>query len=255
MHDRGKSDGPVVPVKPPNNAVRTVAEAVEERGPAKGNTAGETRPGRRAGKSAPTSLDRVREAAQRDKKARFTALLHHVDRDRLRVAYRALRPEAAPGVDGVTWEAYGQDLEANLENLLQRLHRGSYRARPSRRAYIAKADGRQRPLGIASLEDKILQRAVVEVVNAIYETDFVGFSYGFRPGRNPHHALDALTAGILWKKVNWVLDADICDFFTSLDHSWLLKFLEHRIADRRILRLIRMVERRSHRARQVVRDH
>jgi RNA-directed DNA polymerase len=239
MHDRGKSDSPVVPGKPPNNAAEAVAEAVEERGLAKGNTASDTRPGRRAGQGAPSELDRVRDAARRDRNARFTALLHHVDLDRLRVAYRALRPEAARGVDGVTWEAYGQDLEANLLDLHRRLHRGSYRARPSRRAFIPKADGRQRPLGIASLEDKILQRAVVEVLNAIYEMDLLGISYGFRPGRSPQNALDALATGVLRKKVNWVLDADVRDFFTTIDHSWLMKFLEHRIADRRILRLIR----------------
>jgi len=185
------------------------------------------------------ALDRVREVARKDKEARFTALLHHVDHDRLRSAYRAIRPQAAPGVDGVTWAAYGQDLEANLSDLHERLHAGRYRAKPSRRVYIPKADGRLRPLGIASLEDKIVQRAVVEVLNAIYEVDFLGFSYGFRPGRGPHDALDALAAGILRKKVNWVLDADIRDFFTSLDQSWLQKFLEHRIADERVLRLIR----------------
>jgi len=184
-------------------------------------------------------LDRVREVARKDKEARFTALLHHVDHDRLRSAYRAIRPQAAPGVDGVTWAAYGQDLEANLSDLHERVHAGRYRARPSRRVYIPKADGRLRPLGIASLEDKIVQRAVVEVLNAIYEVDFVGFSYGFRPGRGPHDALDALAAGILKRKVNWVLDADIRDFFTSLDQSWLQRFLEHRIADERVLRLIR----------------
>ncbi|MCA1682269.1 MAG: group II intron reverse transcriptase/maturase, partial [Actinobacteria bacterium] len=181
----------------------------------------------------------MREVARRDKEARFTALLHHVTVERLRAAYRAIRPQAAAGVDGVTWEVYGQDLEANLQDLHCRLHAGSYRARPSRRSYIPKADGRLRPLGIASVEDKILQRAVVEVLNAVYETDFRGFSYGFRPGRNPHQALDALTVGIWRKKVNWVLDADIRDFFTSLDHGWLEKFLEHRIADKRVLRLIR----------------
>ncbi len=142
-------------------------------------------------------------------------------------------------MDGVTWENYGQDLENNLRSLLARVHSGAYRASPSRRAYIPKADGRQRPLGIATLEDKVLQRAVVEVLNAIYEEDFLGFSYGFRPGRSPHHALDALSVGIERKKVNWVLDADLRDFFTSLDHSWLEKFLEHRIADKRVLRLIR----------------
>ena len=144
---------------------------------------------------APSALDRVREVARRDKEARFTALLHHVDVARLRAAYWAIRPQAAPGVDGVTWSTYGQDLEANLGDLHRRVHTGRYRARPSRRVYIPKADGRQRPLGIASLEDKILQRAVVEVLNAIYEEDFVGFSYGFRPGRSPHDALDALNVG------------------------------------------------------------
>jgi group II intron reverse transcriptase/maturase len=165
-------------------------------------------------------------------------LLHHVDFNRLWKAYWAIRPEAAPGVDGVTWQDYGQDLEGNLRDLLARVHSGAYRASPSRRVYIPKADGRQRPLGIATVEDKILQRAVVEVLNAIYEEDFLGFSYGFRPGRSPHYALDALAAGITTKKVNWVLDADISDFFTKLDHAWLQKFLEHRIADRRVLRLI-----------------
>jgi RNA-directed DNA polymerase len=184
-------------------------------------------------------LDRVREVAQKDKDARFSALLHHVDFNRLWKTYWAIRPEAAPGVDGVTWEDYGQDLEGNLSILLERVHSGAYRASPSRRVYIPKADGRQRPLGIATVEDKILQRAVVEVLNAIYEEDFLGFSYGFRPGRSPHHALDALSVGIERKKVNWVLDADISDFFTSLDHGWLEKFLEHRIADKRVLRLIR----------------
>jgi len=180
----------------------------------------------------------VRRVAQQDKEARFTALLHHVDLDCLRAAYRALKPMAAPGVDGVTWVDYGQSLEGNLRDLHGRVHRGSYRARPSRRAYISKADGRLRPLGIAALEDKILQRAVVEVLGAIYETDFLGFSYGFRPGRSPHHALDALAVGITRKKVGWVLDADIRDFFSKLDQVWLKTFLGHRIADSRVLRLI-----------------
>jgi len=181
----------------------------------------------------------VRQVSQQDKDARFTALLHHVDVDRLRAAYRALRPKAAPGVDGVTWETYGQDLERNLWDLHARVHRGSYRAKPSRRAYVPKRDGRLRPLGIAALEDKILQRAVVEVLNGIYEADFRGFSYGFRPGRSQHDALDALAAGLDKKKVNWVLDADISNFFTSLNQSWLERFLEHRIADKRVLQLIR----------------
>jgi len=156
----------------------------------------------------PNGLDRVREVARRDKDARFTALLHHVDLHRLRAAYRAIRPQAAPGVDGVRWATYGQDLEVNLQDLLARVHSGTYRASPSRRAYIPKADGRQRPLGIATLEDKIVQRAVVEVLNAIYEVDFCGFSYGFRPGRSPHDALDALATGITRKKVNWVVRRD-----------------------------------------------
>ena len=238
MHERGKSDSPVVPAKLPNNTGLPVAEVAEERGLAKGNAASKTRPGLSAGMSASSALDRVRRVAQNDREARFTALLHHVDVDRLRVAYGALNPRAATGVDGVTWRAYGQDLEENLRGLHGRVHRGSYRPRPSRRAYIPKADGRLRPLGIAALEDKILQRAVVEVLNAIYETDFVGFSYGFRSGRSPHDALDALAVGIARRKVNWVLDADLRDFFTSLDHGWLQKFLEHRIADRRMLRLL-----------------
>jgi group II intron reverse transcriptase/maturase len=180
----------------------------------------------------------VREVARRDKDARFTALLHHVSLERLVPAYWALSPKAAPGVDGVTWQDYGQDLVANLRDLHDRVHSGRYRARPSRRAYIPKADGRLRPLGIAALEDKILQRAVVEVLNAVYEADFLGFSYGFRPGRGPHDALDALAVGIERRKVNWVLDADIRDFFTSVDRGWLERFLRHRIADERVLRLI-----------------
>ena len=239
MNEHGKSDSLVVPAKPPNKAVQAVAEAVEERRLAKENTTGKTRPGHRAGPGASSVLDRVRHVAQGDKQARFTALLHHVSVDRLRAAFWVIRPKAAPGVDGVTWAAYRQDLEDNLHDLHVRLHAGRYRVKPSRRVYIPKADGRQRPLGIASLEDKIVQRAVVEVLNAIYETDFLGFSYGFRPGRGPHHALDALAVGIERKRVNWVLDADVRDFFNQLDHSWLERFLEHRIADKRVLRLIR----------------
>jgi RNA-directed DNA polymerase len=238
MHERGKSDSPVVPAKASNKPARAGAEALEERGLAKGNTDSKTRPGLSAGVSVPSALERVREAAQKDKDARFTALLHHVTVDRLRAAYRAIRPGAAPGVDRVTWHEYGQELEGNLRDLHRRAQRGSYRARPSRRVYIPKTDGRLRPLGIAALEDKILQRAVVEVLNAIYETDFLGFSYGFRPGRSQHHALDALAAGIKTRRVNWVLDADIRDFFTSVDQRWLGQFLEHRIADQRVLRLI-----------------
>ena len=239
MHERGQSDGRIVPVKRSNKAGGPVAEAVEERRPAKGNTDDSTRPGHSAGPGVPSGLARVREVARRDKDARFTALLHHVTPERLRAAYRAIRPQAAAGIDGVTWASYGQDLEANLTDLHARVQGGAYRAKPSRRVYIPKADGRLRPLGIASLEDKIVQRAVVEVLNAIYEEDFLGFSYGFRPGRKPHDALDALAVGIYKKKVNWILEADIRSFFTELDQAWLMKFLEHRIADGRVLRLIR----------------
>jgi group II intron reverse transcriptase/maturase len=180
----------------------------------------------------------VRKVARKDKSARFTALLHHVTIDQLRDAFLALKRKGAPGVDGVTWEQYAEDLEGHLRDLHARLHRGAYRAKPSRRVFIPKADGRQRPLGIASLEDKVVQRAVVEVLNAVYETDFLGFSYGFRPGRSQHQALDALTVGIRRGKVNWLLDADIRGFFDAIDRGWMVKFVEHRIADRRILRLI-----------------
>jgi RNA-directed DNA polymerase len=238
MDEHEKSDSPVVPTNLPNKATTVAAEAGEERGLAEGNTDSTTRPGHSAGQDVPNGLDRVRQAARRDKDVRFTALLHHVDLDRLWAAFVAINHNAAPGVDKVTWDAYGQDLRANLEDLLRRVHSGAYRASPSRRVYIPKADGRLRPLGIATLEDKILQRAVVEVLNAIYEEDFLGFSYGFRPGRKPHDALDALAVGISEKKVNWVLDADVSDFFSKLDQAWLKKFLEHRIADKRVLRLI-----------------
>jgi len=239
MNDLGKSDGPVVPAKPLNKpAVVAGAEVVEGRGPAKGNTASETRPGRSAGMGVSSDLDRVRQVARKDKDVRFTALLHHVSIDRLREAYRAVQPDAAPGVDGVTWRDYGSDLEANLRDLHARVQRGAYRARPVRRVFIPKADGRLRPLGVAALEDKVLQRAVVEVLNAVYEEAFLGFSYGFRPGRSQHEALDALSVGIVRKKVNFVLDADIRDFFGSLDRGWLERFVEHRIADERVLRLI-----------------
>jgi len=239
MNEREKSDNSVVPAKPSNKAGGPAAEVVEGRGLAEGNTDSSTRPGRSAGSGVSSGLDRVREVARKDKEARFTALLHHVDLPRLWAAYEAINPKAASGVDQVTWDAYGQNLRVNLEALLGRVHSGAYRASPSRRVYIPKPDGRLRPLGIATLEDKILQRAVVEVLNAIYEEDFCGFSYGFRLGRGPHDALDALNVGISRKKVNYVLDADVSDFFSKLDHAWLEKFLEHRIADKRILRLIR----------------
>src|SRR2546430_6366936 len=238
MNGDGQSDSLVVPAKPANKVGRAAAEPVEGRGLAKGNTESAAGPGRRAGSGAPLALDRVRQAAKRDKEAQFTALLHHVDVESLRRAYRAMHREAAPGVDGVTWKAYGQDLEANLQDLHGRVHRGAYRPKATRRVYIPKPDGRQRPLGVTALEDKIVQGAVARMLNAIYEVDFLGFSYGFRPGRKQHDALDALAYGIQMKKVNWVLDADIRDFFSSLDQGWLGKFLEHRIADKRVLRLI-----------------
>jgi group II intron reverse transcriptase/maturase len=239
MDGRGKSDSPVVPGKSPNKAEEPVTEAAEGRGLAKGNSLGRNvlRTQSRAG--TPSVLERVREAAQRDRKQRFTALLHHVyDIGRLRAAYFALKRDAAAGIDGETWAHYGQALEENLQDLAGRLQRGAYRAKPVRRAYIPKADGGSRPLGVPALEDKLVQRAVVEVLGAIYEVDFLGFSYGFRPGRSPHQALDALTVGITTKKVNWVLDADIRGFFDTLDHGWLVKFIEHRVADRRVGRLI-----------------
>jgi RNA-directed DNA polymerase len=236
MNGDGQSDRFVVPANPLNKAAAAVAG--EERERTKGNTDSETRPGRSAGLSVSSGLDRVRQVAERDKGARFTALLHHVTLARLMMAYQDISPKAAPGMDGVTWDAYGQDLVANLRDLHERVQQGRYRASPSRRAYIPKADGRLRPLGIATLEDKIVQRAVVGVLNAVYEADFRGFSYGFRPGRGPHQALDALVAGITTRRVNWVLDADIRDFFGQLDRDWLEKFLRHRIADERVLRLI-----------------
>jgi len=211
---------------------------VEGRGRAKGNTGQQNALRTQSRVGAPSALDRVREVAQRDRKARFTALFHHLTIDRLREAFVSVKKEAAPGVDGVRWEQYQVGLEENLRELHGRLHRGAYRARPSRRAYIPKEDGRLRPLGIATLEDKVVQRAAVGVMNAIYEADFLGFSYGFRPGRGQHDALDALAAGIYDKKVNWVLDADIRGFFDAIDHGWLVKFIEHRIADRRLLRLV-----------------
>jgi group II intron reverse transcriptase/maturase len=239
MNGPGKSDSLVVPGKPPNKAAEPAAEAGEGSGLAKGNSPERNALRTQGRERAPSALERVRQAAKKDRKQRFTALLHHVyDVERLRAAYLALQRDAAPGVDGQTWRHYGEALEENLRDLSARLRRGAYRARPVRRAYIAKADGRLRPLGVPTLEDKIVQRAAAEVLSAVYEQDFLGFSYGFRPGRNPHQALDALTVGIETRRVNWVLDADLRDFFGTLDHGWLVKFLEHRVADRRVVRLI-----------------
>jgi RNA-directed DNA polymerase len=239
MNGQGKSDRPVVPEKFPNNAGQPGAEGMEGRGLAKGNLPQQNATRTPSRNGAPSALERVRQAAKGDKKLRFTALLHHIyNLDTLRLAYFSLKKEAAAGVDGETWRHYGEILEDNLQGLSERLKRGAYRAKPVRRVYIPKADGRQRPLGVTALEDKIAQRATVEVLNAIYETDFLGFSYGFRPGRSPHHALDALYTGLLTRKVNWVLDLDIRGFFDGISHEWLVKFVEHRIADRRVVRLI-----------------
>src|SRR2546423_1582599 len=235
----GKSDRPTVPGKSPNKARTPAAEEMEGRGLAKGNLSQQNASRTPSRTDASSALERVRQAAKKDKKLRFTALLHHVyNLETLRMAYFSLKKEAAPGVDGETWRHYGEELERNLQDLSARLKRGAYRAKPVRRVYIPKADGRQRPLGVTALEDKIVQRATVEVLNAIYETDFLGFSYGFRTGRSQHSALDALYTGRLTKKVNWVLGLYIRGFFDGISHEWLVKFIEHRVADRRVVRLI-----------------
>ena len=239
-HERGKSDRLVVPRNSPNNAGRPAAEAREGRSLAKGNPKRtDTGRTRRRPKPVQDGLARVREAARRDKNARFTALLHHVTLERLRCAYKALKAKAAPGVDGIWWHEYGQDLEENLEDLHGRVHRGGYRPKPVLRTHIRKPDGGQRPLGITTVEDKVLQRALLEVLNAIYEVDFRGFSYGFRGGRSGHDALDALATVICRRKVNWVLDADIKGYFDAIDQELLMRSVERRIADKRVLRLIR----------------
>jgi group II intron reverse transcriptase/maturase len=239
MHESKKSDPAVVAVKPTNKAgCISVAEPVEPRAGAEGNVNQQSTLRAQIRDRVTQALGRVRQAARDRKKERFTALLHHVNIDLLRLSFYALKRDAAPGADGVTWKDYEADLENNLRDLHARVHRGAYRAQPSRRTYIPKADGQQRPLGIAAVEDKILQRAVVDVLNAVYEEDFLGFSYGFRPGRSQHDALDALMVGIERKKVNWILDIDIRNFFGTVSHDWLKRFLEHRIGDKRVLRLI-----------------
>src|ERR1700681_387771 len=238
-NESGKSDRPTVPEKSPNNAGQSAAEGMEGRGLAKGNLPQQNASRTPSREDALSALERVRQTASKDKKVRFTALLHHIyNPDTLRRAYLSWKKKASPGVDGETWRHYGETLEDNLQDLSHRLKRGAYRAKPVRRVYIPKADGRQRPLGVTALEDKIVQRGAVEVLNAIYETDFLGFSYGFRPGRHQHQALDALYTGLLTRNVNWVLDLDIKGFFDGLSHEWLVKFVEHRIADRRVVRLI-----------------
>ncbi len=238
MHVSGESDEQVVPTKRSNNEEKSSAEGVEGSCSTKGNTE-EARTHRTQGRERVSQgLQGVREAARRDRKQKFTALLHHVTTELLRDSYHSLKRAAAPGVDGVTWKQYGEGVEERLQDLHERIHRGAYRAQPSRRTYIPKADGRQRPLGIAALEDKIVQQAVVTVLNEIYEEDFLGFSYGFRPGRSQHNALDALAVGLRRKKVNWIVDLDVRGFFDNVSHEWLVKFVEHRIADRRMIRLI-----------------
>jgi RNA-directed DNA polymerase len=242
MHEHGKSDRLTVPAKPPNEAEPGEAkEAVEGEGLAKGN-APERNMSRAQGRSSMSSaLERIRQAARRDKGQRFTALLHHVySVDTLKAAYFGLKRDVAAGIDGATWRQYGEELESHLKDLSDRIQRRAYRAQPVRRAYIPKAGepGKVRPLGVLVLEDKIVQRATAEVLSSLYEQDFVKFSYGFRPGRSPHQALDALSVEIMRRKVNWVLDADICGFFDTLNHEWLVKFVEHRVADQRIVWLI-----------------
>jgi RNA-directed DNA polymerase len=239
MNGPEKSDSAIRAVKPANKVASAAAEWVEQRAGTEGNTdQPHTRRTQSRG-SVSQGLERVRDAARQRKKEKFTALLHHVTVDLLRDAFLALKRHAAPGVDGVTWQDYEAALEGNLQDLHSRVHRGAYRALPVRRRFIPKADGKQRPLGIASLEDKIVQRATVAVLNAIYEEDFLGFSYGFRPGRGQHDALDALSVAICETPVNWILDADIRSFFDKIDQSWLVRFLEHRVGDERIIRLVR----------------
>jgi RNA-directed DNA polymerase len=239
MNEYGKSDSSIVPEKSPNKAGQPAAEAMEERELAKGNLSKQNASRTQSRIDARSALERVRQAVNRDRKQRLIALFHHVySIDILNVAYYLLKRRATPGVDGQTWQFYGENLEENLQDLSNRLKRGAYRAKPVRRTRIPKADGRQRPIGVVGLEDKIVQRAMVVVLNVIYEQDFLGFSYGFRPERNPHNALDALYVGIMTKKVGWVLDADLRAFFDTLGHEWLVRFIEHRIADRRIVRLI-----------------
>ncbi len=239
MNAGRESDGCVVPAKCPNKGGGcSPAEDMEGRRPTKENTGQTAASQMQSWGNALAGLNRVREAAKKDKRLRFTALLHHVSVALLANSFYSLKREAAPGVDGVSWQEYKTDLAKRLEDLHSRVHRGTYRAQPSKRAYIPKSDGRQRPLGIAALEDKIVQHAVGTVLNQIYEGDFLGFSYGFRPGRSAHDALDALSVGILRKKVNWVLDADIRDCCGSFSHTWMVRFVQHRVGDRRILRLI-----------------
>jgi RNA-directed DNA polymerase len=241
MNEHGKSDRSVVPGKQPNknDAAAPLAEDVEGRDLTKGNAPQQNTLRTQRRESVQSELEAIRKVAKTNKKMRFTALLHHVyNLDNLREAFYGINRDATPGIDGETWESYEEELEVNLQILSDRLKRGAYRAKPVKRVFIAKPDGSQRPLGVPALEDKLVQKVMVKVLNAIYETDFLGFSYGFRPGRNPHNALDALYVGLQTKNVSWVLDADIRGFFDAIDHEWLIKFIEHRIGDKRIVHLI-----------------
>jgi len=238
VHVSEKSDCAVVPVNQPNKGERSSAEVGEGRARTKENIVRSNTSPTQSGERVSQGLSGVRQAAKERRQERFTALLHHMTVGLLRDSFYALKRQAAPGVDGVTWKEYEAGLDGRIADLHDRVHRGAYQAQPSRRVYIPKADGRQRPLGIAALEDKIVQQAMVTILNQIYEGDFKGFSYGFRPGRNPHQALDALAVGIQGKRVSWVLDADIRGFFDNLSHEWAIKFVEHRVADCRVLRLI-----------------
>jgi RNA-directed DNA polymerase len=234
----GKSGSAIVAVKPTNKTEPSVAEPVEPRAEAEGNAGRQSTHRTQSRASVSQALDRIRQVVKRSKGEKLTALLHHISEDMLKVAFYELKAGAAPGVDGLTWKDYEAGLDGNIEGLHARVHRGAYRALPSRRVYIPKPDGKQRPLAIAALEDKIVQRAVVEVLNVIYEEEFLGFSYGFRPGRGTHDALDALAVGIDSRKVSWILDADIRSFFDTVNQEWLIRFVEHRIGDPRIVRLI-----------------
>src|SRR5438445_4025479 len=248
MHGHEKSDSAIVAVKPTNKALHSAAEQstaelfaaepVEPRAETKRNAGQQSTCGTQCQISVSQALERIRRVAKERKKEKFTSLLHHVSTDLLDEAFFQLKEDAAPGIDGLTWTEYEQSLERNLEDLHARVHRGAYRALPSRRVYIPKPDGRQRPIAVAALEDKIVQRATAAVLSAIYEEDFLGFSYGFRPGRSTHDAMDALMVGITSTKVNWILDADIRSFFDTVSQEWLIKFVEHRVGDRRIIRLI-----------------
>jgi RNA-directed DNA polymerase len=248
MHEPEKSDSAIVAIrtnaggvrrgKPTNKTERSVAEPVQPRAGTKGNVSQQSTRRTQDRESVSQALERVRQAAKRKKEERFTSLFHHIDPALLRTSFYAIKRDAAPGVDGMTWETYERDLDLRIEDLHSRVERGAYRASPSRRTYIPKEDGSRRPLAVAALEDKIVQRATAAVLSAIHEEDFLGFSYGFRPKRSQHDALDALIVGISSKKVNYILDADIRSFFTEVSQQWVVRFLEHRIGDKRILRLV-----------------